>query len=227
MLLDNICVLPQNNAPVQRALIMLHGYGANGHDLISLAPFFQKDNPNMIFYAPNAPFKMDAGGYKWYSLDDMADETVLEQADYIERLMYRAKEQIELINTFISLIKEKHKLADNHIALMGFSQGGLLALMTGLLKSSTLNCLIGCSSVPLSINKALSISEVLSFPDTLLTHGEDDESVPFLGMEMTQNTLKNIHIHVTTHVVPGMGHSIDNSCINAISKFLKDHSNIK
>ena len=227
MLNDSICVLPKAGEPVKAALIMLHGYGANGDDLISMAPVLQRENPHLAFYAPNAPTQMGHDSYRWYSVDELADETAFEQFGYVEKLMCRAKDQISLVNSFIDLIKEKHGLQDNDIALMGFSQGGLLALMTGLTRVSFLNCLIGCSAVPLELNNALTLPEVLSRPNTLLTHGEDDDRVPLVGMEMTENTLKNLDVAVTTHIVPGMGHDIDMSSVLAISEFLRVHTSTK
>ena len=52
---------------------MLHGYGSNGNDLISLAQDMAKDMPDTIFYAPNAPDVIDANGYKWFDIDEIAE----------------------------------------------------------------------------------------------------------------------------------------------------------
>ncbi len=227
MLNEATHLLPSNGEPVKSALIMLHGYGANGDDLLSIAPALQQQNPNTAIYAPNAPMQVGPGSYKWFNISEMAADTVYEQTGYVETLMQRAKDQIGLVNSFIDLVKRKHGLKDNDIALMGFSQGGLLALMTGLTRSEFLNCLIGCSAVPLELNKALTIPEILSRPNTLLTHGEDDDRVPLVGMEMTVNTLKNLDVNVTTHIVPGMGHEIDMSSVLAISEFLRVRTNTK
>ena len=226
MLKDDIAVFPQGKE-VKSVLIMLHGYGANGDDLISMASQIQEQNSYMAFYAPNAPFQMEYNAYKWFDIGDLDNESIYEQFSYIEKLIKRAMPEISVVNSFIDKIKLKHNLTDKDIALMGFSQGGLLALMTGLMHAEKLNCLIGCSAVPLSINDTFDLSHILSKPDTLLTHGTDDDVIPLIGMEITENTLKNVNIHTETHIVPGMGHNIDMSSILAMSQFLKEHSNIK
>ena len=72
------------------------------------------------------------------------------------------------------------------------------------------------------INNALPLEKIKVKPSVLLTHGTDDDVVPFMAMQLTQNTLKNIGSTVETHVVPGMGHNIDQSCIMAMINFIKN-----
>lgn len=224
MLNDMIFSLPDGNGSIDKALIMLHGYGSNGDDLISLVPALKKENLNTVFYAPDAPFSMGFNAYQWYSLDDIEDCSVLERFEYVANLMQRAKNVVPLIHNFVEMVCKKHNIASSNIFLMGFSQGGLLALMSGLMDPKKIGGIIGCSSIPIAINTVMLKEEVLNTPDALLTHGEDDRQVPFIATEMTQNTLKNLGASVTTYAVPGMGHSIDSGCIQAISYFLRSHS---
>lgn len=219
MLSDSIFYTSPDATDVQKAVIMLHGYSSNGYDLIGLAPYLAKSHLNTIFYAPNAPVETEVG-YKWFDLDEYAADTVYERFDYLNVLMKRAKPVLPNIFDFIQFIAQKHKLASNQITLMGFSQGGLLALMSGLLYKNKLSGVIGCSSVPVAINEALTLDEVKNTPAVLLTHGSDDDVVPYIGMQITQNTLKNIGCDVQTHVVYGMGHEIDESSIEKINEFL-------
>ena len=221
MLTDEINYYPKEEKPIQSALIMLHGYGADGYDLISMAPSLAQFLPNTVFYAPNAPQK-EMNGYKWFDIDELASASVYERFLYIQTLMEKAEKNINIINDFIEEIKLKDKIKDEQIALLGFSQGGLLALMTGLERSQTLAALVGCSAIPLAINEAMPIEKVISRPPVFLTHGEDDDVVPFIGMEVTQSTLSNLNIPVKVHTVPGMGHNIDNSSVQAIGMFLKE-----
>lgn len=222
MLTDQNVVFPQNEGSVQSAMIMLHGYGADGADLLSMAPFFQKQNPHTAFYAPDAPYRQEHG-YKWFDVDELAADTVFERFGYIDALMKKAKAVVPLVEDFIDKIKAKHDIKDDKIVLMGFSQGGLLALMAGLTRSVSLNSLISCSGVPLAINENMTLQEVKSTPSVLLTHGDDDDRVPLIGMQITQNTLKNLGCSVETHTVPGMGHDIDMTSMQAISAFMQQH----
>lgn len=218
MLSENIYYAPASGQ-VKKAVIMLHGYGSDGNDLISMAP--QMALPDTIFYAPNAPNAMpQTAGYKWFDLMDEAANTVYEQSSYVEKLMQNAKVALPDVLDFISHIAQKHQLELNQIFIMGFSQGGLLALMSALIMPQKLAGAIGASAVPLMINSALSLSEVKSKPDVLLTHGTDDDVVPFIGMQETLNTLKNIGCNVQTHIVDGMGHGIDMSSERAMQSFI-------
>ena len=219
MLSDSISYVSSKESDIQKAVIMLHGYGSNGNDLISLAPIVAKKMPNTIFYSPDAPIKFEYG-YKWFDLDNFADASVYEHFDYLQELTKKAKTVLPTIFDFINKIKQEHNLKSNQITLMGFSQGGLLALMSGLLYKGCLSGVIGASAIPVSINSALSLDEVKNKPPVLLTHGMADDVVSFVGMQISQNTLKNIGCEVKTYAVPGMGHQVDNGCIDAMVKFV-------
>ena len=172
---------------------MLHGFGANGNDLISMASFMAEHLPNTAFYAPDAPEKMDfTGGFKWFDIETDVSVSVFSHSDYVERLMERAKKVLPLIDAFIDHICQKHQLKREQVFFMGFSQGGLIALMSGFLFEPQLAGVIACSALPLMLNNALLPQNIKSKPPVLLTHGTDDVVVPFIAMQMTQNTLKNI-----------------------------------
>ncbi len=220
MLSDTIFYAPPSGQ-IKQAMIMFHGYGANGNDLISMAPALSQGMPDTIFYAPNAPELIAPDGYKWFDIEQGASDTVYERFDYIERLMQRAKSVLSGLMDFVRFIEYKHSLQQSDIVLMGFSQGGLLALMGGLLSAPEVKGIIASSSVPLAINNALPMGEIKSKPPVLLTHGMDDDMVPLIGMQITQNTLKNIGCKVTVHTVAGMGHDIDMSCEQAMIDFVQ------
>lgn len=220
MLSDSIFSYPYpQKGDIQKAVIMLHGYGSKGKEMLSLAPFVAGKIQNTIFYAPNAPIKFEFG-YKWFDLDDRADASIYEQFDYLQKMTQEAKAVLPSVLDFIDKVAQKHNLKSNQITLMGFSQGGLLALMSGLLYRDCLAGVIGASAIPVSINNALSLDEVKNKPPVLLTHGMADDVVSFVGMQISQNTLKNIGCEVKTYAVPGMGHQVDNGCIDAMVKFV-------
>lgn len=198
---------------------MLHGYGSDGNDLLSMASFLGQDLKQTIFYAPNAPEKVDEG-FKWFDLDMEESPTVMERFMYIERLMQKAQKVVPTVQDFVTYIQKKHKIPFEKIVLLGFSQGGLLALISGLTFPKRIGGIVACSSIPLAINTAMPIEEVVCRPPVLLTHGLADDVVPFVGEQVTENTLKNIDVPVEAHTVAGMGHMIDNSCLLAIKAFL-------
>ena len=220
MLSDLIFYLSPQTKDIQKAVIMLHGYGSNGNDLISMAPYMAKSLPNTIFYAPNAPLNV-LNGYKWFDLEDYVGAGIYEHFDYLKTLMERTKPLLPTIFDFIQHIAEKHKLDSKQIILMGFSQGGFLALTSGLLYENELSGIIGASSIPVTINEPLTVDEIKNKPRVLLTHGTADDVVPYVGLQISQNTLKNIGCNVQTHCVMGMGHEIDNSSLNEMIEFIQ------
>ena len=224
MLSDSICYIPPKKDNIQKAVIMLHGFGSNGYDLISMAPFISNDLPDTVFYSPNANIGMpETGGFKWFNLEENASIDFFTHFDYVQTLMERAKQSLPLVTEFINHICQKHSLTPNQIILMGFSQGGLIALMTGLTNSNKLGGVIACSAIPVMINNALELKDIKNKPNVLLTHGTDDDIVPFIGMQISQNTLSNIDCPVQNHYVAGMGHNIDESCIEKIISFIKEN----
>ena len=116
MLSDTICYIPKSEK-TEKVVIMLHGYGSDGNDLISMAPFMGAHLPNTAFYAPDAPEKMNfMSGFKWFDIETEASVSVFSHSDYIERLMERAKNILPIVhykyllfmtrvNNFSSIIK--------------------------------------------------------------------------------------------------------------------------
>ena len=219
MLADTIFYAP-DSGQIRQAVIMFHGYGSNGNDLIGLAPELAKQIPDTIFYAPNAPDVLNAAGYKWFDIDDAASASAYSQFDYVQKIMERAVQSLAGITGFVRYLEFKHSLKQSNVVLMGFSQGALLALLAGLCSAPAVKGIVACSSLPLAINDALKLDDIKSKPPVLLTHGSADDVVPLTGMEMTENTLKNIECDTTVHVKDGMGHAIDDSCVQAMIDFM-------
>ena len=221
MLSDTIFYTP-TSGQINKAMIMFHGYGSNGNDLISLASDMAKSVSDTIFYAPNAPDVLSADGYKWFDIDEMVASSVYEHFDYLENLMKRAKSNVSGIIDFVRYIEFKHSLKPEDVILMGFSQGALLALMMGVLYAPCVKGVIACSTIPLLINDTLMPDEIKSSPPVLLTHGTADDIAPFVSMQMAENTLTNIGCKIKTHIVDGMGHAIDPSCEKAMIDFVHE-----
>ena len=120
-----------SDVPFKRAVIMLHGYGSDGNDLLSMTPFLDSVLKDTLFYAPDAPERAD-DGFKWFGLDMEEAPTVMERFMYIERLMQKAQKVVPNVRSFIAQVQKEYKIPTDKIVLLGFSQGGLLALMAGL-----------------------------------------------------------------------------------------------
>ncbi|MBO7332142.1 MAG: hypothetical protein J6U64_00575 [Alphaproteobacteria bacterium] len=219
-MLDKNLIFKTDNAP-QKAVLFLHGYGANGEDLLSMAPVMSKTLKNTLFYAPDAPYSIGYNSYKWFDIDGLESASVFERFDYLERLTKLAKQSLGIVDKILEEISLTYGIDYKNISIVGFSQGALITLIEGLTTKKKIASLGACSSVPLIISDALKIEEIINRPPVFVSHGTADDIVPFVGFEITVNTLKNLDISTTQHTVAGMGHGIDGTTLQALTQFLK------
>ena len=219
-MLDENLIFKTNENP-KNAVLFLHGYGANGADLLSMAPIMAKTLKNTLFYAPDAPYAIGYNAYKWFDIDGLESASVFERFDYLERLTKLAKSSLDIVDKILEEISLTYGIDYKNISIVGFSQGALITLIEGLTTKKKIASLGACSSVPLVLSEALKIEDILNKPPVFLSHGTADDIVPFVGFEMTTNTLKNLDIPVTQHTVRGMGHGIDSTTLQALTQFLE------
>ena len=202
----------------KKALLLLHGYGSNGRDMLGLAeqlvPFF----PEVVFIAPDAPEVINPGAYIWYELP-ISEEDISSLAD--ENLCRKFKDicikKYLYISMLVDEIKSKYSLKNADIGLWGFSQGGLLALVSGLTIQPTLSCVIASSSIPL-----VECGNWLhAKPPCFLTHGQMDDVVPPVAMDITTRVLRNKGVSVQNCLSPTLFHGIDGLCQQEAIRFLK------
>ena len=113
---------PTTDGPPKQLIILLHGVGSDGKDLIELAPFLAQSFPNAAFVAPNAPNRYDQGlsGYQWLSSGIRIEAEVVEAV----------KTSAEILNAFIDEELRNVGLGPESLALIGFSQGTMMSLFT-------------------------------------------------------------------------------------------------
>ena len=111
---------PAAGGEPEKIVLMLHGVGSNGKDLIGLAPYLARDLPNVLFLSPDAPHQYDMApfGRQWFSLRDYTQPAMLEGI----------RETEPLLNRYIDDILAEHDLDDLDLALLGFSQGTMMSL---------------------------------------------------------------------------------------------------
>ncbi len=195
-----------------KLVIMCHGVGSDGDDLISLAPYFQKVLPDARFISPNAPFHFDGGpiGYQWFSLQDMSMDARREG-------MTTAA---PILNAFIDEQLTALGLSDKDLALIGFSQGTMVALHVALRRASPCAGVIGYSGM--LVDPDLLASELSARPPVLLCHGQADEVVPFDFMPAALSALRSYGISAEGLARPGLGHGLDDDGIKAGMFFLAE-----
>ncbi len=203
--------LPLDGGPARRLVVLLHGVGADGYDIAGLAPVYQTVLPDALFIAPNAPEPYDEApfGNQWFSVGDRRPETRLAGARAVA----------PVLDAFLDEALAGHGLSDADLALVGFSQGAMLALHVGLRRRRPCAGIIAHSGKLLG-DDVLS-QEIRVRPPVLLTHGGFDEIVPVASLPAARTALSAAGVNVEAHVIPGLGHAIDETTIRLDLAFLR------
>ena len=193
-------------------VILLHGLGADGNDLIGLAPHLARAVPDAAFVSPHAPYPCDMApfGRQWFSLQVREPAAIL--AGVLEAAAH--------LNAFIDRELEAHQLAEDRLALIGFSQGSMMAMHVALRRAQPCAALIAYSGM--LVGGEILGAEIKSRPPVLLVHGEADEVVGFGAMGAAQAALNAAGVTVTALARPGLGHGIDEAGIGAAMTMLSD-----
>jgi len=191
---------PLASGKPEQLVVFLHGYGSNGEDLISLAPYLGPALPEAEFLSPNAPFPCEAnpfGGYQWFGLEERNAETRLQGA----------REAAPILNAYLDEQLTARGLTEAQLALIGFSQGTMMALHVGLRRPNPAAAIIGYSGM--LVAPELLAGEIKSKPPVLLVHGMADQVLPFAAMAEAEEALKAAGVRVASEGRPGLPHSID------------------
>ena len=207
--LDGPRVEPDSGQP-EKLVILCHGYGSNGEDLISLVPHFKRVLPNAVYVSPNAPEQVPGYpmGYQWFPLTTLSRE---------ERLVGTIK-AAPTLDKFIDQELERYGLTEKDLVLIGFSQGTMMSLHVGLRRASDIGGIIGFSgAMTLPENWE---AEITSKPPVVLIHGDMDNVVPVELMHQAFIALQGIGVDVDNHVSPGVMHSIGPDGLHKALEFL-------
>ncbi len=201
---------PASGGAPKQIILFLHGVGADGQDLIGLAPFFAEQFPDALFISPNAPFPCDMApfGYQWFSLLDRDPEVLLAGVRQAE----------PIVNGFIDSLLERYQLPISKLAIVGFSQGTMTSLYTLLRRAEPVAALVGFSGAMIGTDRLA--GEVTCKPPVCLIHGDRDMVVPFAAMEIASEALGDAGVEHETHARPGLGHGIDPEGIDIARGFL-------
>jgi len=201
---------PAEAGPARQLVVLCHGLGADGHDLIDLAPLWGRTLPHAAFAAPDAPEACDMGpfGRQWFSV---ADRTPA-------RIAAGAASARDALDAFIDAELARLGLPTDAYALMGFSQGAMTALYTGLRRATAPRGILAFSGALVAPER---LAEATARPPILLVHGEDDEVVPATRSRTAQGALEAAGFGVTALYCPRLGHGIDDAGLSAASLFLQ------
>ncbi len=190
---------PASGNPPKQLVVLLHGRGADGNDLIGLAPMLAGDLPDALFLAPDAPDPCEGApfGLQWFSLTDRSPENIAAGVRSVA----------PAIDAFLDHHLQRLGLTDADLALFGFSQGCMMALHIGMRRAAAPAAVLGYSGM---LAAADSLAEEITVrPPVLLVHGEADEIVPHAALGMAESTLRDAGVNVEAVSRPGLGHGID------------------
>jgi len=211
--LTTTIIKPENNIPIKRAVILLHGYGGDGKDISMLTLNWKRFLPNTIFLCPNGHEKcsINPTGYQWFDLTKDDPEYILEQSK---------KAEIK-IKQFIEEVKNEYKLTNSQICLSGFSQGCMMSINLGLTSSENYNCIIGFSGKV--INSEDLIKRKTSSTKMFLLHGDKDAVVsPTFLLEAEDFLIRN-NIKVETKLIKNCDHHIPVEASSAALNYIKNN----
>ncbi len=204
---------PHGGGTPRQLVVLLHGFGADGNDLIGLAPVLAPLMPDAIFVAPNAPYPCEGNpmGFQWFGIS---------RFDPAARLA-GARSAAPFVDAFLddTMAKKYGGLDETKTALVGFSQGTMMSLHVGLRRTKQLAGIVGFLGAlvgrggtqgPKSRRGRLSCWSM----------GDADEMLPHVLTEQAAAALKENGIDVTVHIAPGVGHGIDQSGLSHAARFL-------
>jgi phospholipase/carboxylesterase len=212
--LDGPRLNPRSGA-ARQLVVFLHGYGADGNDLIEIGRAWQQLLPHAAFVSPHAPEPCGQApvGKQWFALTfrdpDERWTGVNKAAPILER--------------FLDTELARHKLAPAALALVGFSQGTMMALHVGLRRAVAPAAIVGYSGVlvlPPGANLAAFAAEIKSRPPVLLIHGDRDDLIPPQALFQATQGLAELGVSVEWHLSAGLGHGIDPEGLRHGGEFL-------
>lgn len=188
-----------SGGPAKQLIIFVHGYGANGQDLIALAQYFAQVAPDAAFISPDAPYRCDGapGGFQWYDVW---------MKDPAERLA-AIRAAGEIFDNFVTNQLARYELSEDQLVLVGFSQGTMMSLFTAPRREKAVAGIVGYSGRMEAPDRLE--EEIRSKPRVVMVHGDSDELLAVSEMETAANTLRKCGVDIETHVRPGLGHGID------------------
>ncbi|HEY4077704.1 MAG TPA: hypothetical protein VGM26_12320 [Rhizomicrobium sp.] len=191
--------------PATHLVVLVHGYGADGNDLIDLAAHWQAVLPTVAFAAPNAPSRVPgAPGYQWFPISRIDPHEMRKGVEVAG----------PALDEYLDAELARLALSPDRLALAGFSQGTMMSLHVGLRRAVKPAAIVGFSGL------LAGMPPDTDFPPILLTHGDSDTVIPPQAMFLAAGQLGLAGATVQWHLARGMGHGIDPEGLFMAGQFL-------
>jgi phospholipase/carboxylesterase len=207
--------LEPKSGKTRRLVVFLHGYGADGNDLIDIGRAWQPILPDTAFVSPHAPEPCGQApvGRQWFGLTFR---------DPDERWV-GVNQAAPVLNEFLDAELARRQLPPDALALVGFSQGTMMSLHAGLRRAVAPKAIVGYSGMfimpndgpPETVEK-----EIVARPPVLLIHGDSDELIPVQALFHSSSSLQALDVPVEWHISQGVGHGIDQEGLRHGGEFL-------
>ncbi|HEY6254263.1 MAG TPA: phospholipase [Xanthobacteraceae bacterium] len=220
--LDGPRLEPQSGGAARQLVVFLHGYGADGNDLIEIGRAWQPLLPHCAFVSPHAPERCGQApvGRQWFALTFR---------DPDERWI-GVNKAAPILDRFLDAELAHWGLPPSALALVGFSQGTMMALHVGLRRQTAPRAIVGYSGLLVEPPQAQAekfIAEIRSRPPLLLVHGDRDELIPVQALFHAANGLAELGLPVAWHVSAGIGHGIDQDGLRYGGEFLRKMTEVR
>jgi phospholipase/carboxylesterase len=207
--------LAPRSGRVRQLVVFLHGYGADGNDLIEIGKVWQPLLPDAAFASPHAPEPCGQApvGRQWFALTFR---------DPDERWI-GVNQARPVLERFIDAELRRHGLPASALALVGFSQGTMMALHVGLRRAVPPAAIVGYSGLlvaPPDGNVEKFAAEISARPPVLLIHGEEDDLIPAQALFQATQGLAALDVPAQWHMSAGIGHGIDEEGLRHGGEFL-------
>lgn len=216
-MLDGPRLKPRSGRPATSLVVLLHGYGADGRDLIDLGTYWAPLLPDTAFVSPHAPEPLAIApvGRQWFG--------------YVERDDRERWSGVQsahaALDAFLDAELESLGLPGSRLALVGFSQGTMMALHTGVRRKVAPAGIVGFSGIhvlPPERAMAEFDAAITARPPVLLIHGDLDQVIPPVALPRAVESLQARGIEVRAHLSNGLAHGIDGTGLTLAGNFLSE-----
>ena len=200
-------------------IVFLHGYGADGNDLLGLADPMQQHLPGVAFAAPDAPERCAGGGFgaQWFPIPWLDGSA---QAAAEAGLDAAADD----LNGFLDRLLQDEALRPDQLVLVGFSQGAMMAMHVAPRRDEAVAGVVAISGRLL--RPELLATQATVKPPILLIHGDQDPVVPFSDMSKAGNALTAVEFPTYGHIMKATGHGISPDGLGAALQFIRERLGI-
>ena len=214
-LLNSTIINPENNEEIKNAIILLHGYGGDGKDISMLTLNWKRFLKNTVFLCPDAHevCSLNPSGYQWFDLNKDDPEYILQESKKAENVL----------NDYISEVRNFYNLNNSQICISGFSQGCMMSLNVGLTSDKEFNCIVGFSGK--IINMRDLTDRIKNKTEILMIHGENDPIVPPNNLLEAKDFFIRNKIKIETLMIKNCDHHIPIEASSAALNFIRKKLN--